>query len=307
MTSRSSRWLPFAGIGALVVLNVVLIALLVTRPGAPSLDAGEPTETAEAAAPTGEGDATEPTKQEPGDLVETDAPAGLGRSERLLVNLDATTAWRAAVGSCTEPSTLEHSVDGGQTWEELPIELAPVSRVRVLGPQTLFAIGGGTDCRPTYLSSSTGGTSWATNNQFLEGSWYLVPNAPATMGTPVGVVGTPCEAVELAALDASNGAVLCADGSLTLTVDGGASWSAVAPELRARALGVADGGYVVAGTSEACEEAVAATLISAAGDAGGQPACSDVASHDGQQIAVSAAGGAIWVWAGDDVSVLPAA
>src|SRR5690606_17282337 len=195
MPSRSSRWLPFAGIGALVVLNVVLIALLVTRPAAPSLDAGEPTATAEAPAPTGEGDATEPTKQEPGDLVETDAPARLGRSERLLVNLDATTAWRAAVGSCTEPSTLEHSVDGGQTWEELPIELAPVSRVRVLGPQTPFAIGGGADCRPTYLSSSTGGTPWATNDQCLEGSWYLAPNAPSAMGTPVGVVGTPCGAV----------------------------------------------------------------------------------------------------------------
>src|SRR5690625_2608420 len=210
MPSRSSRRWQFAGLGALVVLNVVLIALLVLRPAAPAVEERETPVSASVDAPS-----TPPVKQEPAPLPSPTERFMLeaAPAERILVNADESTAWRAATGTCGSPGTLERSVDRGQSWEELPLELAPVSRLRVLSTQSLFAIGGGEDCEPTYVASSTAGSSWATNDEYLVGSWYLVPDEREAVATPVGELSVPCEAVELAAVDAMHAAVLCTDSS----------------------------------------------------------------------------------------------
>ena len=294
MSMRSRRLLPVVGVGALVLLNVVLVVLLVTRPGAPDVDARDTPAVREETSP--------PSKRETQEL-DLQADGALVRGGRLLVNVDATTAWRADVGSCGSPGTLEHSADGGRTWQELPVDLAPVSRVRALGPESLVVIGGGAGCEPTYLSSATSGTSWTTNDQYLDGSWYLAPDDPDSVATPVGSVGTPCEAVQLAARDAAGAAVLCADATVALTADGGASWSELTPDIRARAIGVADEGYVVAGVWGPCADALAVSRLTSDGSAAGVPACTAVPVGEADEIAVSAGGGWTWVWSGDEVAV----
>jgi len=298
MSLRSTRWLPTAGVGALVLLNVVLVALLVTRPTAPVGDAPDRS----ARVTPGVEATTPPTTQEPDGPAEVER---LARSGRLLVNVDGTTAWRATTGSCDEAGTVEHSVDGGLTWQELPVDLAPVSRLRALGPESLSVIGGGAGCSPTYLSSSTAGASWTANDQYLDGSWYLAPGDTDLMGAPAGTVETPCEAVQLAALDTAHAAVLCADASLALTADGGATWTRHTSDVRARAVGLTDGGYVVGGAWEACADTLAVTLVRPDGSAEEEPTCSGVAARSAEDLAVSAAGGRVWVWTGEEVTVVP--
>ncbi|WP_324650003.1 hypothetical protein [Georgenia sp. H159] len=301
MASRP-RWWSFAAVGGLVVVNVVLIALLVLRPTAPSVD-----ERSEAAGATAEGPQQEidesgsrRAKQDPGELAPAEGVESLPQAQRLLVNLDATTAWRATVGDCAHPGALEHTVDGGRTWQARPLELAPVSRLRVLGAESLFAIGGGADCEPTYVSSANAGASWSTHDEYLSGSWYQLPDDRDVLSTPVGEVDAPCEVVELAALNAVNAAVLCADASLALTQDGGASWSGSEPGMDVEAVGVAADAYAIAGADDSCGDRLAVATMSIDGAA--EPVCTDEGA-DVTQIAVSASAGAMWLWLDDHVVV----
>src|SRR5690625_3124630 len=300
MPSRFSRWWQLAAVGALVVFNVVLIALLVLRPAAPVVQERETS----VGAPEGPS-STPPTKQEPAPLPSpTETPwAGTVPAQRILVNADANTAWRATTGTCTAPGALERSVDGGQRWEELPVELAPVSRLRVLSAESLFAIGGGESCEPTYVASSTAGSSWTTNDQYLVGSWYLVPGERDAVATPVGEVPVPCEAVELAAVDAVHAAVLCTDRTLSVTADGGGSWVTTNPPLDALAIGVAADGYVLAGSGDSCGDAVAVLARDLMGDPVDDERCANAQSDTQAELAVSASGGATWLWVGEDVLV----
>src|SRR5690625_2400087 len=135
MPSRSNRWLPLAGLGALVVLNVVLIALLLARPTVPDASSEStplPTPSPQASAP--EEMTTPPEKADPGELPEPDDTSTHSPANRLIVNADDAIAWRATVGDCATPGVLEHTTDQGETWRELPLDLAPVSRLRVLNP-----------------------------------------------------------------------------------------------------------------------------------------------------------------------------
>ncbi|MBD8063400.1 hypothetical protein [Oceanitalea stevensii] len=299
MLSRSSRPWSALGLGALVVLNIVLIGLLLVRP-APGVD-GEAPDAAPPATPTGVAEGEPPAKREPAELPTTRArPDHPEPAERIIVGTDATTAWRAEVGTCEDAATFERTTDGGETWEEVPLDLAPVSRVRVLGPQTLFVIGGAADCEPTYLSSSTAGSNWLSNDQYLDGSWYLVPSDSTTIATPAGTVGVPCKAVDLAALDASDAAILCQDGDLALTSDGGVSWEEAEAPIAAFAIGVRQDGFALAGTHERCDEDVAVVLTAADGAALDEPSC---VAADAGSLAVSGGPDALWLWAGDDTFV----
>jgi photosystem II stability/assembly factor-like uncharacterized protein len=154
-----------------------------------------------------------------------------------------------------------------------------------------------------YLSSSTAGASWSTYNQFLAGSWYLDPADQSRMGAPVGAIDTPCEAVEMVGADASNAGVLCADGTLTITTDGGANWQEIAPQMDTVAVGAADDGYLLAGSHDSCEDDVALAFTDLTGAAIGEPACAALESADATELAVGAAGDAVWLWAAGDVFV----
>lgn len=294
MPSRRRSFWSLAGLGALVVLNVVLVALLAMRP-VPAFDEHALSDRATVAG-------TEPLeKQEPAALpTESSEEVRVAPAERLIVNADAETAWRVEKGACADPAAIERTTDGGENWEQLPLDLAPVSRMRVLGQQALFVIGGGDGCEPVYVSSSSGGSSWLTNDQYLEGSWYLLPSDKSIMATPTGVITTPCEPVELAALDAANAVVLCADSTLASTTDGGATWDGVAAAFAASAIGVADDGYVLAGTDQGCEDGAAVTVLGPDAVALDEPSC---APTDAGTLVVSGVADVLWLWADDEVYV----
>ena len=120
------------------------------------------------------------------------------------------------------------------------------------------------------------------------------------MAAPVGEIEAPCEAVDLAAFDAQNAAVLCADATLSVTEDGGATWAAVQPEIMPAAIGLAGEGYVLAGAGDSCE-GVAVSVVETSGAPVEEPTCRDVEGSDDSELAVAAAGGALWLWVGEDV------
>lgn len=280
----SSKRLGIAAIALLVVLNAVLIGLLVMK----SRDA----RTAEAAppppAPAG--------PSEPADATPTPEPA-----PRLLHALDATTAVRATSGTCGTPGTLELSTDGGASWTALPNELGPVTRLSGSAPASLAVVGGDAACASAVRVSADAGATWGPGDA-PETYWHLLPADRATLQTPTGQVPVPCgtEPLGLATDGADRGAVLCPDGAVHASTDGGRTWAQSAAVPGAVAIGVRDGGYLLGVEDPACT-GVGVVRLDGAGVLDAQAAgCAPVTAA---QVALAGAGDAVWLWAGEETRV----
>ncbi|MEE6296991.1 hypothetical protein [Georgenia wangjunii] len=297
-------------IGALVVLNAVLIFMLLRPPEPPASDplpdfTPEPaTTSASAGTKVPPGGTTSP---EPAPDATTGAPAQVGAqpAQRLLAASTEAVAWRASTGDCEAPAVLEYTEDGGATWSAREPGVTPVSRMKVQSGSAMFVIGGTDGCSPTYRSTSNAGVTWSTADEYLGGSWFLLPADRTRMSAPAGEVPVPCEGepVGLAGLDAERAAVLCTEGTLQLTSDGGSTWAAAGSTPGALALGLRPDGYVLATASPDCA-GVEVRLPDAAGagldDAAG---CAPAAQAEPGQVAVSATWDTVWLWSGDEVLV----
>ncbi|MGC0249410.1 hypothetical protein [Pseudactinotalea sp. Z1748] len=313
MDSSKRRTLAFIAIAVLVVLNLVLILALVLRPTTPDPSESPPPVTL-APSPTGT-EPTEistPTEDEPDephsdddadseDPLATPGPTSLPPAERFLANFDDSIAWRGTVGSCDAPGELERTVDGGESWEPVEIDLAPLSRLRPLGPEGAFAIGGD-NCEPTYINTTDGGISWVQNNDLLDGSWYLHPADPDYVGSPSGLVEAPCEIARLVGLDTVGGGVLCADGTLMITDDAAITWDVASPDAAVLAMGPADEGYVTINQADACDEGFAVASLDRMGATDAET-CVNIPDPD--DLAISAAGSGVWIWDGEEAVFTP--
>lgn len=306
----------YAAIVALVVLNAVLIFMLL-RPPEPPQSEPRPAFTPEPATTSaGPTDSLSPPAPEPAPTPEPTAdeaaPAGAQPAQRLLAAASDSVAWRASTGSCEAPGVVEYTEDGGATWAPREPGVTPVSRLKVQSGSALVLIGGTADCAPTYAATSDAGDTWVTADEYLAGSWYLLPGDRTRLNAPTGEVAAPCagEPVGLAGLDSQRGAVLCADGTLQVTSDGGAAWAPAGSAPDALALGLRADGYVLATASPACT-GLAVLLLDPAGaglpdDGGNLPdgaGCAPVTDAQPGQVAVSGTQDAIWLWSGDEVLV----
>jgi hypothetical protein len=300
-----SRWrvAAYAGLAVLVLVNVALIGRLLGFFGDPwahlstgqastSDGAGTPSDGAttggatEAGTPTGAATATE---------------ADLVQERRLLAAADELTGWRATTGACGVPGALERTVDGGSTWEPVPVDLAPVTRLRILEDGTVAAVGGDAGCLPRYLTST--GEVWEDRPDLLVGSWYLMPAGTSRVMTPLGETDAPCAegALDLVAVDASRAAALCPDGSVLRSVDSGASWAPMPVDGPVVAVGADSQGYVLAGRSPSCA-GIAVTSSTPDGTTGTAAGCAPVAAAD-DEVAVARAGTAVWLWAAGETAL----
>lgn len=137
-------------------------------------------------------------------------------------------AVRSQVGTCTDPGTLEISTDGGQAWSTSESFAATTAtqilRLIPVSTSNIFVVALNTDCEPQIYGTTDQGATWQQPVSAL-GTWYLDPSNPTQLPAPGGAKAISCEAISIAPRTDSNVDVLCADGSLTSTSDGGTSWS----------------------------------------------------------------------------------
>lgn len=151
-----------------------------------------------------------------------------------LIALDGNYAVRSTVGECTVPGSIEFSQDGGSTWNaSAAFEQTSATQVLRILPSasaTTFVVALNSDCQPQIYSTANDGESW-NGPVSAVGTWYLNPANPREAGAPGGTRTLACDAVALSPVTDSNVGVLCSNGSVISTTDGGASWSdPVAPD-----------------------------------------------------------------------------
>ena len=92
-----------------------------------------------------------------------------------------------------------------------------------MSTSNIFVVALNTDCEPQIYGTTDQGATWQQPVSAV-GTWYLDPSNPTQLPAPGGVKAISCEAISIAPRTDSNVDVLCADGSLTSTIDGGATW-----------------------------------------------------------------------------------
>ncbi|MCW2568743.1 MAG: hypothetical protein JWN54_2840 [Mycobacterium sp.] len=249
-------------LAAVIALDIVLVSVaLRSQPGASVAVAESVPATAEPGSPT-----TAPT--------ELSVPA----SPALLVDLSGTTAFRVSgPGTCAAGgAAVQVSTDGGDTWTDAEVPVRTVLRVLVTGTGAATMIGAGTDCRPASYQTTDAGRSWVRSGD-TAGTWHRYGSAVARLHVPSRDAALPCPAgvalTDLAPGSVTRATVLCSDGSLHQTTDGGTRWT------RRGELGGA-----VAINQSSVDRLVAAVT--------GVPGCSGV------QVQTSDDGGTTWVAAG---------
>ena len=144
--------------------------------------------------------------------------------------LDATTAWRATTGSCDKGgSALSVTSDGGKTWDKTKAPARSLIRVQPLSADRVFAIGAGSSCELKQYASNDLGASWAAGTA-VSGGWARQLDKPTDVLTPQDERAQPCSAstdvIDLSRTSADQAQVLCADGAVMVTDDGGKTWAA---------------------------------------------------------------------------------
>lgn len=307
MLRGTSRW-TLAALAALVVLNAVLL-ILVLRPSTPP-PSDEPVPTF-SPVPVTPGAVAGATSSPTPEAVPAPAVTPVAAT-RLLTAANDRVAWRATMGTCEEPAVLERTDDGGATWTPLAPGVAPAVRMKASSDTQVFVIGGNpaAGCAPTFAFSRTSGDSWVADDGELAGSWYLAPQDRATIHGPRAEVPLPCAtAVDLAGLDLSRAGLLCTDGGVWLTADGGVSWARAGTVADAVAIAPTADGYLLAalrpdtcagvGVFPVASDGAGTSEAAAAG--AGPLGCAPIEGVVPGEVALAVAGSEVWMWAGDAV------
>lgn len=287
---------------ALVVIDVVVIAIALSRTSAEPT--GSVTVLPGESAPGGEPSLTPvptpTTSPSPTATPTTSAePSGPSAGVRLVRWIDAVSpdeVWRATAATCPANSEIERSVDGGATWTLLNSP-ASVTRLNAQQPDEAFVVGtAGRDCETSFWSTENAST-WDEQSGSLSVAWYLEDDG---VHSPAGSQDVPCSgpAADLTARTQTEGAVLCSDGSVHSTDDGGEEWAEVGTQPGAVALALADDAYVVA--AHGVEDCSGVSIVEVA-DAPEVRGCAEGADAAPGQVAIAALDDRLWVWTGDQV------
>lgn len=308
--ARARRRLAIVGISAFVLVDLVLVAVALTR---------EPTGLA-ADAETGATSTPRPVETTPSPTATPTTAAEAVTPTRLLSVVDGDTAWRAQAATCaagTEatPPVVELTTSGGATWSAstvaTDVSLAGVDRLQATDATSAFVVGpAGADCAPAFAQTFSGGAAYRAYPERLAASWYVARTASGTVHSPTGERAAPCPVVvDLAVVSDTEAGVLCSDRTFFRTGDGASTWDAGAVVDGAVAVTASAGSYLVASTAAAdCDGTAlvtppAASGTAATGTAATRVGCAPASSETPGSVALSAGAGSVWLWAGDDVSV----
>ncbi|TFD28010.1 hypothetical protein [Cryobacterium cryoconiti] len=301
------RRLLVAGLAVFLLFDVALVSYALTAQN-PTAKAGTAVEPPVVEPPVVEPVETTPTDPPAADPVETPALTSLPPT-RILTALDATTLWRATTGDCpAATATPELSTDAGATWTArdasadtdsssiLSIYVDSESEASMV---TLTAA----DCAPQRVTTFVAGDQWQEYPDRVAADWYVDPADRATVNSPAGSFAAPCSSViALAPRTDSTAAVLCSDGTLFRTSEGAATFGPGVALPGAANLTVSDDGYIIVATDQA--DCAGAQLLATSEEPDGAltpTGCREEAVTP-SDLAVTSAGGIVWLWAGDSVS-----
>lgn len=288
------RQLGLLALGALIVLDVILVALAIRPtqvvPNA-SLPPLEPGATA-----TGNPGSNQQAVDGP---VLTAAPVA---ANTLLVPEDGSLLL-AEPSTCSSPDAQAPLAEGWRrpaeslSWEMWNPPAQVVTRLGITGGRTVFTVASGPDCAEQQFFAASGpNLEWGTA-QAATGVYYLVQRADGTqsVGTASGEVPSPCDAatIALAATDTS-AALLCGDGAVKTTADGGASWVTEGAVAEGRALTFGSTGLMYALTSEPGCNGLAVASSNDNGKTWAVAGCAEGASSYGA-VAIAATGNKVTV------------
>lgn len=297
MTNRSSRW-AVALVSVLLLLNIGVLWALWTDSGpaaAPPPPTGGSLPSSNVPIPSASVSA--------GDTATAETPE-ISMASRHLVVVDEQTAWRASLASCTQgESQVERTTSGGETWSPLKTGVDSIVRLRATDARSAFVVGAGAGCETALAVTSDSGATWARADASLSTAWYLAPTDRSVVVGPAGQQPVPCPsgAIDLAATSTSTGAVLCVDGSLAISDDGGSSWRTTTAVPGARALTQNSDGYLVTTYEGECSE-WSLYAITVDGQLGDQAWSCAPGSLSGQ-VALAVLGTDVWLWAGEGLAV----
>jgi len=307
--ARTRRRLAIVGLSLFVVVDLALVAFALTRePDGLAAEA----ETSAPSAPV----ASSPTPTTTPTATATPAPAAEAAPlNRMISAVDGTTAWRAEAGACTSdaeivPATLQTTDTAGTDWTSSAITtavgFAGVDRVQASEAATVFVVGpAGPSCETAFAQTFTSGAAFGEYPDRLDASWYVARSDRAVVHAPFSENPAPCASVvDLAVVSDTQAAVLCSDRTVYRTTDAATSWDAGVTVEGAVAIAAASGTFYVASTGAAgCDGTQIATTSSSADDVMTPVGCSTATTDEPGSVAVSAASGSVWLWAGDDVVV----
>ncbi|HEY5184332.1 MAG TPA: hypothetical protein VIM19_05365 [Actinomycetes bacterium] len=145
------------------------------------------------------------------------------------LSLGAGLAVRAVAGSCASGGgSVAVSTDAGATWRTVTLPVTSVQRVNVVDASHLWVVGAGPGCVSALYRSADAGRSW-TGAQSATSTWHREAAAGVReVHTPNGTVALPCPAtatlVDLAGISTTDALLLCSDGTLKRSTDGGSRW-----------------------------------------------------------------------------------
>lgn len=304
MTFAGRRW-ALVLVAVLVVLNGVVLTVLLTadRPAASTQPASAPPASLPTtAAPSPEDPTSQTPVEDPSTAGPTVAPASLATRQIVAVGEDV--AWRSTLASCGQGSAIvERTLDGGASWDAAELDIDSVVRLRATDAGSAFVVGAAQNCATALASTGDGGETWTRADATLSSAWFLAPTDRTFVAGPRGDAPVPCPAgaVDLAAVDVQRGAILCQDGSIAVSDDGGQTWQTTVSVAGARALTQNGSSYAVATFEGPCE-ALSVYGVSSDGQAQTEPfACAPVTTA--VEVAVSIAGDQMWVWSGTELAI----
>lgn len=289
------RALPTIGLVTLLVLDLVLViwALWPSGRNAPTA--------ATSASPTASASATGSPSPSPSPSASPSATAAAGPTpvKRVLVAVDDRTAWLATTGTCAEPGTVQVTTDAGATWSASAAPGA-VTRLRPSGRNESFAVGGdGEDCAMRLWTTNNAGEEWGDPSS-ASAAWAREADDARRVIRPGDDPVTPCGkavVLDLASLGRATASVLCGDGRVRTTTDGGDKWSTAFTAKGALAFSLLSNGRgAVASLADDCDGTSVIALVEGSPEG---TTCVEGADAAPGAVAISVTGDAAWLVAGD--------
>ncbi|GAB2977614.1 hypothetical protein GCM10027282_15580 [Frigoribacterium salinisoli] len=276
-----------------LIFDVALVAHVLLRPdeGAASAEAVSPPE----ALPEESEASTTPEPTEP--------PRPLAPPESFLSAVNSQTAYRAATGDCGAGSStvLEKTDDGGATWSASAVstDMHSVTRLQAVTADYAYLVGlSGPSCTLDLTATYTSGQGFGAYPERLPATWRLSSVENGELSSPSRVDVAPCESiVSLAPRTDLAAGVLCSDGALMTTADGGVTWSPGVQVPYAVSVSSTDQTYVLAiAGSPACDGVgVLRTVGDASATTAALSGCAADLDPTASSIVVAAAQESVWL------------